>query len=293
MKGLVLRALVLMGVLIAVSLWVTRPQHLPNNALLGTVADAARGEVVFAAMGCASCHMAPDTEDRMLLGGGKSFTTDFGTFFAPNISTDLVFGIGGWSEIEIATAILEGTSPDGQHYYPVFPYGSYAKADRQEIADLVAYLRTLPPDQTPNKAHGVSFPFNIRASLGGWKTLFLDPGWTVTGTLSSEQERGRELVEALGHCGECHTPRNVFGGMQRDNWLAGAAIPGSIGRTPDLRANTLKWSAPDIVSYLKTGLTPDFDSAGGEMVDVIANTSQLPDDDLAAIAAYLLIVGAE
>jgi len=292
-KGFVLKTLVLTGVLIAAGLWLTRPQHLSSDALVGTVAEPRRGAIVYAAMGCASCHMAPDTEDRQQLAGGKSFTTDFGTFYAPNISTDPTFGIGGWSDIAIATAILKGTSPDGQHYYPVFPYGSYGKADRQDIADLIAYLRTLPADQTPNKPHAVSFPFSIRASLGGWKALFASPDWTVSGTLSAEQTRGRELVEALGHCGECHTPRNILGGMQRDNWLAGAAIPGSKGRTPNLRAQQLQWSANDIVAYLKTGLTPDFDSAGGEMVDVIANTRQLPDSDLEAIAAYLLIVGAE
>ncbi|MCK8465360.1 cytochrome c [Aliiroseovarius sp. S1339] len=277
------------GVLCAVGLFVTRPQQLPADALAGITPDAANGALVFAAMGCASCHMAPESEDQTRLSGGKSFKTDFGTFYAPNISTDVALGIGGWTDLEIANAIMKGTSPNAQHYFPVFPYGSYVRADLADVVDLIAHLRSLPPDQTPSLPHDVAFPFNIRASLGGWKMLFLRPSWVVTGTLTTEETRGRELVEALGHCGECHTPRNALGGMKWDAWLAGASIPGSKGRTPDIRAETLQWSANDIVAYLKTGLTPDYDSAGGEMVEVIANTSQLPESDLKAIAAYLLL----
>lgn len=290
MRSIVFKALLLGGALCAAGLFVTRPQRLAPNALAGTSPDEARGALVFAAMGCASCHIAPETDAENVLAGGKSFQTDFGTFYAPNISTDLTYGIGSWSDLDIANAVLKGTSPDGQHYYPAFPYGSYGRADIADIADLIAFLRTLEPDQTPSVAHDVAFPFNIRASLGGWKMLFARSSWVVNGTLSPEQTRGRELVEALGHCGECHTPRNVLGGMKRDAWLAGAAIPNSKGRTPDIRPETLQWTSNDIVAYLKTGLTPDYDSAGGEMVEVIANTSQLPDSDLAAIAAYLLWV---
>lgn len=290
MTSLVFRVLLLGGALCAAGLFVTRPQVLAPDALASTSPDAARGALVFAAMGCASCHMAPETDVQKVLAGGKSFQTDFGTFYAPNISADPAYGIGSWSDLDIANAVLKGTSPDGQHYYPVFPYGSYGRADVADIVDLIAFLRTLEPDQTPSLPHDVVFPFNIRASLGGWKMLFARKSWIVNGTLSQEETRGRELVEALGHCGECHTPRNVLGGMKRGSWLAGAAIPNSKGRTPDIRPETLQWSNNDIVAYLKTGLTPDYDSAGGEMVDVIANTSQLPEADLAAIAAYLLWV---
>ena len=289
-KNIAFRALLLGGALCAVGLFVTQPLRLAPDALAGTVPNEARGALVFAAMGCASCHMVPETETPKVLAGGKSFHTDFGTFYAPNISTDPTYGIGGWSDLDIANAVLKGTSPDGQHNYPVFPYGSYGRADVADIADLIAFLRTLTPDQTPSLPHDVAFPFNIRASLGGWKMLFARTSWVVNGTLSPEQTRGRELVEALGHCGECHTPRNPLGGMKRDAWLAGAAIPNSKGRTPDIRPQTLQWSSSDIVAYLKTGLTPGYDSAGGEMVEVIANTSQLPDSDLVAIAAYLLWV---
>lgn len=282
------RTVIALAVLGVVGLWITRPVSLPNTFLAGTTPDAENGKRVFAAMGCASCHMAPESEDRLILAGGKAFPSDFGTFYAPNISADPDFGIGAWSDLEIATAILKGTSPNNSHYYPAFPYASYEQIEASDIANLTAYLRTLPADQTASKEHDVGFPFNIRATLGGWKYLFTERGWVMTGELTPELERGRLLVEAMGHCGECHTPRNGLGGMQHDLWLAGAPIPESKGRTPDLRPQVLEWSEVDIVAYLKTGLTPDYDSAGGEMVDVIANTSQLPDVDLEAIAAYLL-----
>ncbi len=288
-RRLIVRLLIFGGLLCVLGLYLTRPQQLPADALADHTPDATHGAVVYAAMGCASCHMAPKSEDQTVLSGGRSFVTDFGTFYAPNISSDVDHGIGGWSDLDIANAIVKGTSPGGQHYFPVFPYGSYLRAELSDVADLIAHLRQLPADPTPNREHDVSFPFNIRASLGGWKLLFLRDDWIITDTLTPQQERGRELVEALGHCGECHTPRNMFGGMKWDAWLAGAPIPGSKGRTPDIRPEKLQWSAGDIVAYLKTGLTPEYDSAGGEMVEVIANTSQLSDSDLEAIAAYLLM----
>ncbi|MEO9824541.1 MAG: cytochrome c [Paracoccaceae bacterium] len=274
----------------AAGLWMTRPQTVPNDFLASARHDAERGRLIFAAMGCASCHMAPGSEDQAILSGGRSFPSDFGTFYAPNISSDRQMGIGAWSDREIATAVLKGTAPDNSHYYPAFPYASYEQVAASDVADLIAHLRSLPADQTPSRAHDVGFPFNIRATLGGWKWFFTGRGWVIEEDLTPEQERGRMLVEAMGHCGECHTPRNILGGMDRTAWLAGAPIPGEEGRTPDLRTENLEWSQGDIVAYLKTGLTPDYDSAGGEMVDVIANTSQLPDADLEAIAAYLLIV---
>ena len=286
---MLLRGALLLVVLGVGGLWVTRPDTLPADFLAGPAQDVENGRLVFLSMGCASCHMAPGSEDAAVLAGGKAFPSDFGTFFAPNISSDDTYGIGAWSDLEIATAIIKGTSPDQRHYYPAFPYASYEQVASTDIADLIAYLRTLPPDQTASKDHEVAFPFNIRATLGGWKLLFTRRGWVVDGDLTPEQQRGRMLVEAMGHCGECHTPRNALGGMKRDAWLAGAPIPGGKGRTPDLRPEHLQWTQNDIVAYLRTGLTPAYDSAGGEMVDVIANTSQLPVADLEAMAAYLLI----
>ena len=277
------------GALCAAGLWITRPQALDATALDDLSPDPERGEVVFTAMGCASCHKAVGSNDAQMLPGGHAFKTDFGTFYAPNISTDPVHGIGAWSDIDIANAILKGTSPQGSHYYPVFPYPSYGRADLSDVADLTAYLRTLPANATPNKPHEVAFPFQFRVVLGGWKLLFFDTDFVVTGALTPQQERGRVLVEAQGHCGECHTPRNALGGPDLNQWLAGGPPQTGVGKIPDIRPQTLQWSEADIVEYLTSGFTPDYDSAGGEMVDVIENTSKLPESDREAIAAYLLM----
>lgn len=278
-----------LGAMCAAGLWITRPQSLDPSSLENLVPDAARGEVIFAAMGCASCHTADGEEDPRVLAGGHAFKTEFGTFYAPNISTDPIHGIGTWSDLDIANAILKGTSPAGSHYYPVFPYPSYGRAELTDIADLTAYLRTLPASSTPNKAHEVAFPFQFRVALGGWKLLFFNTDFVINGDLTPEQQRGRVLVEALAHCGECHTPRNALGGPDLSQWLAGGPAQTGPGKIPDIRPQTLQWSQRDIVEYLTSGFTPDYDSAGGEMADVIENTSKLPESDRQAIAAYLLI----
>ncbi|SDC14353.1 c-type cytochrome [Ruegeria marina] len=268
----------------------TRPERLDPSSMSGMTGDAARGQLVFAAAGCAACHAAPGAEGeaRLVLAGGEGFASPFGTFYAPNISPSPDHGIGGWSAQDLANAMQHGTSPEGQHYYPAFPYVSYANAELGDIADLYAYLITLPVSDTPSRAHDVGFPFNIRRGLGLWKWLNVGKGWVMADPGDAQVARGRYLVEALGHCGECHTPRDALGGMQRDKWLTGGPIPGSSkGRFPDLTPNALKWSAEDIAYYLETGFTPDFDSAGGAMADVIQNTALLPPEDRAAIAAYL------
>jgi len=266
----------------------TKPTPLPASALDGITGDAERGAITFAAAGCASCHNAPDGP-LDVLAGGKSFTSDFGTFIAPNISSDPVHGVGGWTDLELASAIMRGVSPDGAHYYPAFPYTSYIKADVQDIADLIAHMRTLPADTTPSQPHDLGFPFNIRASLGVWKALYLRDDWVMDAP-TPELERGRMLVEALGHCAECHTPRNALGGLDRSAWMTGAPNPSGDGRIPDISPAGLTWSAQDIAEYLNSGFTPTFDSAGGTMADVIRHTSQLSDADRMAIAAYLKVL---
>lgn len=283
--ALLIAAAVLGGVVL------TRPLPLPDDTLDGITGDAARGAVIFAAAGCASCHRAPGADDGPL-SGGRAFPSDFGTFYAPNISPEATHGIGGWSDLQLASAIQRGVSPDGAHYYPAFPYTAYQKASTQDIADLIAHLRTLPADATPSEPHDVGFPFNIRRSIGGWKLLFGGNDWVLTGDLTTEQARGRYLVEALGHCGECHTPRNALGGLDRSRWLAGAPNPSGKGRIPNITPGGLDWSAQDIAIYLDSGFTPDFDSAGGEMAEVVLNTAQLTDADRSSIAAYLKAVPA-
>lgn len=273
---------------LAVGAWVVTAPDLVSQTVLSEgleTGDADAGRTVFAATGCASCHSADGTD---ALAGGKAFATEFGTFFAPNISTDPVVGIGGWSDADLIDAIMAGVGPDGAHFYPAFPYASYNKMHAQDAVNLIAYLKSLPADATPSRAHELKFPFNIRRTNGVWKLLFMTDDWAVPGDLPPDVTRGRYLVEALGHCAECHTPRNALGGLQRDQWLRGAPNPSGDGRIPSIHPDDLGWSAGDIAIYLDSGFTPDFDTAGGEMVDVIENTSQLSDDDRAAIAAYLV-----
>lgn len=287
---LALAGLALVG--LAAWWWLTRPETLPQSALAGLEVDLQRGEQVFTAAGCASCHAAPDAEDedRLVLSGGERFPSEFGTFVAPNISPHPEEGIGDWTDIEIANAVQRGVSPEGSHYYPAFPYRAYANAEIADIASLIAYLRTLPESDAPSQPHEVGFPFNIRRNVGLWKRFFAREGFVLTEADSPELQHGRYLVEALGHCGECHTPRGTFGGLQTDRWLSGAPNPAGEGRIPNITPAGLDWSEADIAGYLASGFTPDFDTAGGLMAEVIRSTSQLSDEDRMAIAAYLKAV---
>ena len=273
----------------AAGLAVTGATPIDDTSLAGLDGDPANGESVFVASGCASCHAAPDAEAdaKLILAGGQRFESDFGTFIAPNISPHPEAGIGDWSLVDFASAVKRGVSPDGQHYYPAFPYASYVHMTDQDVVDLWAYWQTLPADATPSRPHEVGFPFNIRRSVGVWKQLYLTDDWVMTEAASPEVERGRYLVEALAHCGECHTPRDALGGLDRSAWLAGAPNPTGRGTIPSLTPDDLTWDPIEIAYYLETGFTPEFDSAGGHMVAVIENFAKLPASDREAVAAYL------
>ena len=268
---------------------VTAPHHVPEQAYSGLSGDPDRGRLIYTAAGCASCHMAPGAEGeaRDLLVGGQAFASDFGTFYAPNITPDSAAGIGGWTVVQLADALTQGVSPDGQHYYPALPYWSYSKMAAQDIADLHAFLMTLPADATPSQPHEIGFPFNIRRLLGGWKFLNMDENFVLQGSLTETETRGRYIAEALAHCGECHTPRNAIGGLDTASWLAGATNPDGKGRTPNITPAKLAWSEDEIVEYLTSGFTPEFDSVGGHMAHVVDNMSKLSEDDRRAVAAYL------
>ncbi|MGO4914818.1 c-type cytochrome [Pseudogemmobacter sp. W21_MBD1_M6] len=273
----------------AAAAWVLSAPDVTDPALPVPMGDAARGALVFTAAGCASCHVAPGATEtaQPVLSGGQRFASDFGTFIAPNISTDVDQGIGAWSTLDLLTALRHGTSPAGQHYYPALPYAAYSRMTDTDVADLRAYLATLPADATPSQPHEVGFPFNIRRALGFWKLLFLREDWVLADAPTPELERGRYIVEALAHCGECHTPRNALGGLQRDRWLAGAPNPNGKGTIPNITPAGLTWSSDEIIEYLTTGFTPEYDTVGGHMVAVVENLAKLPDSDRAAVAAYL------
>lgn len=286
-RGLIGGLLVLAG-LGAAGLWLTRATPLPDATFANISGSAEAGEQVFHAAGCAGCHAAPEAQgtDRLILSGGQRFVSDFGTFIAPNISPSDA-GIGDWTLQAFANATQRGISPEGAHYYPVFPYTAYALARPQDIADLWAFWQTLPPSDAESLPQDVGFPVSIRRGIGLWKARYLSDAPRSSAAADAQVARGAYLVEALGHCAECHTPRDAFGGLDRDRWMHGAPNPSGEGTIPPLTPDKLTWSAGDIAAYLQSGFTPDYDTAGGSMVEVIANTSQLPDSDRAAIAAYL------
>ena len=274
---------------LALGYGLTRPRPLPAADLAGLTGDPAAGERVFWASGCASCHAAPGAteDDRLVLSGGMRLASPFGTFVAPNISPDPDHGIGGWSLQDFASAVKRGVSPEGTHLYPAFPYTTYTRMELQDIADLKAFMDRLPASDRANEPHEIGFPFNQRMLLGPWKLLNLDSASVMVDPSDAETARGRYLVEAMGHCGECHTPRNPIGGLDLGRWMGGAPNPSGKGRIPNITPAALDWSAGDIAYYLKSGFTPDFDSAGGEMSEVVTNMAHLPEADLAAIAAYV------
>jgi mono/diheme cytochrome c family protein len=286
-------AIAVLAIAAAALLWIfTAPEPLEAAALPAHQPDPANGERIFHAAGCASCHAAPDArgEERLLLVGGLELDTDFGTFRVPNISPDPETGIGGWSAADFVNAVMRGVSPGGAHYYPAFPYGSYAKMRVEDVLDLKAFMDTLPPAPGQVRGHDLGFPYNFRRGVGLWKAFYLSPEPVLALQQGSEMvRRGQYLVEGPGHCGECHTSRDFLGGLQPELWLAGAPNPEGDGVIPNITPHEegLQWSEAEIVEALKTGFTPDFDELGGPMALVVQDISQLPDEDVQAIAAYL------
>src|SRR5665213_3017729 len=269
--------------------WLTTPSMAISITEAAYTPNLANGETIFNAGGCSSCHAVPGQPDRLKLGGGLALTSPFGTFYVPNISPDPTEGIGRWTEAQFVNAVTQGVSPSGAHYFPAFPYTTYAHAKRDDISDLLAYLKTLAPVSGKVRDHDVPFPFNIRRNIGIWKLLFMDGKPFVPDTARSAQwNRGAYLVNSLGHCAECHSPRNFLGGIVAAQRFAGGPDPEGEGWVSNITQKGLgDWSANDIAYFLDTGQTPDGDTVGGSMAAVIRNTSQLSADDRAAIAEYL------
>lgn len=275
----------------------TMPQGLAESEIPDHQPDLANGEVVFWAGGCASCHAAPGAEgdDRKKLGGGLAMKTPFGTFNVPNISPDKAAGIGGWSTHDFLNALIKGVSPDGRHYYPSFPFVSYQRAAMTDLIDLKAYMDTLPAVSNTVAGHELGFPYSFRRGLGLWKLMHLNGETFKPDPDASEAvNRGRYLVEGLGHCAECHTERDPSGGLDRSRWLAGAPSPEGKGRIPNITQHKKDgigdWTDKDIAYSLESGFTPSFDTFGGSMVEVQKNMAMLPKEDREAIAAYLKTV---
>ena len=287
------KLLIAAALLALLAWWLTAPQRLPPAAVPMHSPDLANGERLFNAGGCASCHgIVEDGKPRRgIMAGGLVMDTPVGVFHAPNISPHPERGIGAWSDLDFLNAMQRGISPQGRHYYPAFPYTSYTRMSATDLLDLKAYLDSLPASDNVVVAHALDFPFSISRGLGLWKRLYLDDGPQVPLRDPTPQEvLGQYLVEGPGHCGECHTPRNVAQAMDPGRWLTGAAYPGGEGRVPGIdpgRASFASWNADDIAYYLEAGVDPDFDVVGGAMVAVVENHALLPAEDREAIAAYL------
>jgi mono/diheme cytochrome c family protein len=268
-----------------------------SNAPAGEVAPAsaeriARGEAVLRASGGCSCHT--DVEGGgARLAGGRPLETPFGVYYSSNITPDRETGIGAWSDADFLRAMREGRAPDGSAYFPTFPYPSFTGMSDADLLDLKAYLFSLPPERKENRAPGALPPFSWRVSARAWQLLFFTPArFEPDPARSARWNRGAYLASAVAHCGECHTPRNLAGALDRSRWLAGSE-DGPEGElapnlTPDRETGVGDWTATDLVWFLQTAILPDGDDAGGLMQEVIEEGyTHVPAADLEAIAEYL------
>lgn len=269
----------------------TTPRPAVSAPLPPRDADLVNGETMFNVGGCASCHATPQQKDQRRLGGGLALATPFGTFKVPNISSDATHGIGAWSEEAFVNAMLRGIGRNGEHLYPAFPYTSYQRMALDDVRDLHAFMRTLPAEAKPSEPHELPFPFSVRRGLGLWKLLHLDgKPFTPDPGKSAEINRGAYLVEGPGHCAECHSPRNALGGLIPERRFSGGLDAEGKGWVPNITPHEHgleSWSAKDIAYLLQSGFTPEADSVGSSMADVVGNTAKLSDADRGAMAAYL------
>lgn len=258
---------------------------------LTLAADATRGAYLIRLGGCVACHT--DAANGVPeLGGGPALVTQFGTFHAPNITSDPTAGIGNWSIEQFSKAMSDGEGPQG-HLYPTFPYENYTLMSDQEIVDLYAALMATTPHPTPAAPHEVSFPFDQRLILAGWKNLFFKPERFVADAAQSDEwNRGRYIVEGPGHCVMCHSPRNALGGIEAGQELTGNPAGGVGGRAPSLTVAALTEEGYDVdtlASVLADGFTPGFDVLGGAMGEFINDGSaHWTDEDRRAVAVYLM-----
>lgn len=276
----------------AVVAWLITKSNKPfeeNDPALAKPGDPARGELVFAAGDCSSCHATPGQRDRLQLGGGLALASPFGTFRPPNISPDAKDGIGLWTAADLGNALIGGVSPNGQHYYPVFPYPSYTGMTVADVRDLFSYLKTLPPVSGRAPPHDLFALFRIRRFVGFWKLLFFHEGRSEAMQNGDPvHDRGAYLAESVAHCAECHSSRNVFGAIKQATRYAGGEDPEGTGFVPNITpAHIGDWSQVDIAEVLTSGNTPDHGRVGSSMADVVTNTAKLPESDRDAIAAYI------
>jgi mono/diheme cytochrome c family protein len=247
----------------------------------------ARGEYVATAADCVACHTA---EGGQRYAGGRLFKLPFGTIVAPNITPDRETGIGTWSAGEFVRALRQGVGQHGEELYPAFPYTSYTRMTDDDALAIRAYLRTLTPVRNVTPSNDLAFPFNQRRLMRFWKILFLDQErFKANPARPPEWNRGAYLVTTLGHCGECHTPRNLLYGVS-GRALAGETVQGwtAWNITSDREHGLGQWSEQDLSSYLHSGYAPGRAAASGPMKEAIDySLSRLTAADIGAISTYL------
>jgi len=256
--------------------------------------DPARGKVLYHAGDCVSCHKASATAG--VTGppsGGAAFVTPVGTFWPGNLTPDPATGLGTWTAEDFVAAVMDGVSPDRRHYFPAFPYPSFRNMRVEDVLDLWAYLNTLEPVHAPRRAPEIPMLGLARRGVGLWKRLALGPaGITPDHAKSEAWNRGAYLVNAPGHCGECHTPRNFLMVPEAGRAFAGGPHPDGKGQVPsllDLEARGRYSDVDDLTLALQYGETLGYDKlSSGGMADVQMNLAMLPEDDVRAIAEYLL-----
>jgi mono/diheme cytochrome c family protein len=247
-----------------------------------------RGEYLARAGDCVSCHTASGGAP---FAGGLRLDTPFGYMLAPNITPDADTGIGRWSSDDFYRALHAGVNKHGQDMYPTMPYDFYTRVTRADVDALYAYLRTIKPVRNAVAVNHLYFPFDQRWTMAAWRELYFTEGaFRPDATKSAAWNRGAYLVEGLGHCSDCHSPRNLLGGIEKSRDFAGAVIDGwfALDLTSDIATGLGSWSAADIATYLKTGVGKGKTTTLGPMAEVIRNsTSWLTDDDRLAMAEYL------
>ncbi len=275
----------------ALLVWMSQGPDVLARSLSGMTGDVNRGAYVARLSGCIACHTNFETGGAVLAGGGE-IKTEFGSFYAPNITPHPEDGIGRWTRADFSRALTAGVSPEGRHYFPSFPYTFYARLTDQDIVDLWAAIQSVPPVASGPPAHGLRFPFSFHQGVGAWKRMFFEQEELQPASDRSEAwNRGRYLARGPAHCGACHTPRNALGARQKDRRYAGGVGPGD-EKIPAITPEALArrgWTKDDLVFALRSGIMPDGDTFGGSMAEVVQESTQFwSDDDLAALAEYIL-----
>ena len=262
-----------------------------NNTIGQDLID--KGKYIFHASGGCSCHT--DTKnDGAFLAGGRPINTPFGTFFGTNISPDPATGIGKWTDEDFVRAMTKGLSPEGNHYFPVFPYTSFHNITQEDLIALKAYLFSIPAVNQKNIPHDLILPFGRQALLMIWKNMVWSPQTFISNPEQTKSwNRGAYIAQALAHCGECHTPRNLLGGLKTNLHFSGSKEGPEGELAPNITPHKITgigdWNKVDISYFLETGMKPDGDYTQGLMAEVIEHGYYyLKVEDLDAVAEYLI-----